>query len=75
MKNRGWIVFLSFVIAYVASRIIFAYAGFTYSLFSEPFDLAKLVVDFGVWGVLYALSYWALARVLGRKATRERAPD
>jgi hypothetical protein len=65
MKNRGWIAFLSFVIAYVASHIIFAAAGFTYNIFSDPFNLGKLVIDFGVWGVLYALSYFVLARVLG----------
>ena len=67
MKNRGWNAFLSFAIAYVASRIIFAAAGFTYNMFSDPFNLGKLIIDFGVWGVLYTLSYFVLARVLGRR--------
>ena len=67
MKNRGWVAFSAIVIAYVVSRILFAAAGFSYDIFSEPFDLGRLVVDLGVWGVLYVLSYWALARVLGRK--------
>lgn len=69
MKNRGSIVFLSFVVAYIVSRITFAATGFDYDLFSEPFDLGKLLVDFGVWGALYALSYSVLARVLGRESS------
>ena len=67
MKNRRWIAFLSLVVAYIASRVIFAAAGFTYNIFSDPFDLGKLVVDFGAWVVLYALSYLVFARVFGRK--------
>lgn len=67
MKYRGWISFLSLVIAYIGSRVIFAAAGFTYDIFSDPFAPGKLVVDFGVFAVLYALGYLALARVLGRR--------
>ncbi|MBE0564508.1 MAG: hypothetical protein IH621_01005 [Krumholzibacteria bacterium] len=69
MKTRGWIAFLSFVVAYIASRIGFAAAGFAYNVFSDPFDLGKLVVDFGVWIVLYALSHAVLVRVFGAESS------
>ena len=67
VENRGSIAFLSVVIAYVASRIVFAAAGFNYNIFSDPFDLGKLVVDVGVWVVLYALIYSLVSRALGRR--------
>jgi len=69
MKNRGWIAFLSWVVAYVVSRIIFALFDFSYNVFTEPFNIIKFVIDFGVWAAIYAISYFVLARVLGSKQT------
>lgn len=67
MKNRGWIAFSSVVITYIASRVMFAALDFSYNFMSDPFDLGKLIVDAGAWGVLYVLSYLALTRMLGHK--------
>ena len=65
--KRSLIAFLAFVIAYVASRVIFAAIGFTYNIFSEPFSVSKLILDFGVWGAVYILSYFVLSRALRSK--------
>ena len=45
--------FVSFLVAYIVSRLIFSAFDFQYSLFSEPFDIGKLVIDVGVFGVLF----------------------
>lgn len=48
------------VLAWVASRIIFALLGFRYSPFRDGFDLTKLAIDLGVWACCYVAATWAL---------------
>ena len=75
MKGRRWIAFSSVVIAYVVSRIAYAVTDFDYDVFSDPFDLGKLVVDVGVWVALYALGYSGLARIVGREEVQAKVPE
>ena len=54
---------LSVVIAYVGSRLAFAAFDFKYSLFLEPFDAGKLVIDLGVFAGFFLAGYWFLGRL------------
>ncbi|MGJ8678913.1 hypothetical protein [Paraglaciecola sp.] len=45
--------FIPFLIAYLGSKGIFYYFSFEYSLFSDPFDIQKLLIDFSVFIVLF----------------------
>ncbi len=49
-------IILAWLIAYVVSKAILAALGFRYALFSDPFDLAKLAIDLGVWTLVFALA-------------------
>jgi hypothetical protein len=51
---------LSVIVAYLGSRAIFAAFDFSYAVFREPFDVGKLIIDFGVFVVLFAGCYWLL---------------
>ncbi|WP_206482913.1 hypothetical protein [Thalassotalea sp. G2M2-11] len=43
-----------FLIAYLGSKGIFYYFSFEYALFSDAFDLQKLLIDLGVFvGLFY----------------------
>ena len=61
--------FFAFCIAFAASRMLFAAAGFHYDLLVEPFSPAKLAIDFGVWVAIYMLAL----RILTRAAASSRA--
>ena len=43
------------IVALVVSRLVFAYFHFHYSLFTDPFDIVKLTIDFGTWTVTYLI--------------------
>ena len=60
-------VFVAFLIAYFGARAIFAAFGFQYRVFHDAFDIGKLIIDFGVYAVLFAGSYWLIGRVKPRK--------
>jgi hypothetical protein len=62
MKSGGWIAPATFVIAWVVSRIAFAAAGFSYNVFSDPFNFGKLIIDLAVFGSLWGLGYYVLSR-------------
>jgi hypothetical protein len=47
----------AFIIAYIGSRAIFAAFDFQYAVFSEPLNVGKLIIDFGVFAVLLGESY------------------
>jgi|APMI01.1.fsa_nt_gi hypothetical protein len=47
-------------LAFIASRIIFAVVGFSYSPFGDPLSLPKLAIDFGVWAVCYIVASWVV---------------
>jgi uncharacterized membrane-anchored protein len=59
---------LAFCVAFGVSRTLFAAAGFHYDMFTEPFNIGKLAVDFGVWVMLYMVVF----RILTRAANRPR---
>jgi hypothetical protein len=52
----------AFIIAYIGSRAIFAAFDFQYAVFSEPLNVGKLIIDFGVFAVLLGGSYWLLGK-------------
>ena len=53
-STKGIINFLvPFLIAYLGSKGIFYYFSFEYSLFSDAFDIQKLLIDLGVFMVLF----------------------
>ena len=55
--------FLAIVLAYVASKAVFALAGFQYRLIGDPFHAGKLAIDFGVFVVLCFGFNWLLGRL------------
>ncbi len=71
MRNRNSIAVVALVIASFASRALFAAVGFSYNLFSDPFDPVKLIIDFGTLLALFALSLFVLVRALGSKNARD----
>ncbi len=46
---------IPFLVAYLGSKGIFYYFSFEYSLFSDAFDIQKLLIDLGVFVVLFYL--------------------
>ena len=45
--------FIPFLIAYLGSKLVFSFFDFKYAIFSEPFDVVKLLIDIGVFGILF----------------------
>ncbi|MCK9995430.1 MAG: hypothetical protein KAH56_04015 [Candidatus Krumholzibacteria bacterium] len=58
---------LAVIVAYIGSRAIFAAFDFNYAVFSEPFNVGKLIIDFGVFMALFGGCIW----LLGLKGTPE----
>ena len=56
---------LALIVAYIGSRAIFAAFDFNYAVFREPFNVGKLIIDFGVFVALFGGCYW----LLGLKGT------
>lgn len=44
---------IPFLIAYLGSKLIFSYFNFNYAVFSDPFDLIKLLIDISVFIALF----------------------
>lgn len=55
--------FLAIVLAYAASKAVFAMADFQYRLIGDPFHAGKLAIDFGVFVVLCIGFNWLLGRL------------
>jgi len=51
---------LSAIVAYIGSRAIFAASDFHYGVFSDPFNVGKLIIDLGVFLALFYGCYWLL---------------
>lgn len=49
-------LFVAFLIAFFGSKAIFHFMDFNYSLFKDPFDLGKLLIDIGVFFGLFFIS-------------------
>jgi hypothetical protein len=47
---------IPFLIAFFGSKGIFYLFSFNYSVFSDTFDIQKLLIDLGVFGVLFYIS-------------------
>lgn len=56
-------VVICIAFAEIGSRAVFAAFGFEYHLFTDPFDVTKLVIDLGVFIALFLLASWLLAFV------------
>ena len=65
-RQGPWVPFVAWVVAYIASRAIFAASGFRYQIFQEPFNLGKLIIDLGVWAVLFGAAWWIVTRLFYR---------
>ncbi len=46
---------IPFLVAYLGSKGIFYYFSFEYSVFSDAFDIQKLLIDLVVFAVLFYL--------------------
>ncbi len=79
MRGPRWLLFFSFLLAIFTRNLAFWPVGFEYAMFSDPFNLAKLAVDFGSLAVLL-YAYMALLGMLwkwrdGKEARRASSSD
>ena len=51
---------LAALVAYIGSRAIFAAFDFNYDVLSDPLNVGKLIIDIGVFVVLFQGCYWLL---------------
>lgn len=51
---------LSAIVAYIGSRALFAAFDFNYDVFSDPFNVGKLIIDIGVFLALFYGCLWLL---------------
>ena len=58
---------IPFLIAYLGSKGIFYYFSFEYSLFSDAFDIQKLLIDFSVFIVLFYVGTILVKYFIGSK--------
>ncbi len=58
---------IPFLVAYIGSKLIFSFFNFSYNFISAPFDLINLLIDTGVFVLL-----WVLADLAVKKFTVKR---
>jgi len=51
---------VALLITYVVARLIFRAIGFRYDVFSDAFDLGKLLLDLGLWVAVFTVTAWLL---------------
>lgn len=56
-------IFLALVLAYAASKVVFALFGFQYRPIGDPFHAGKLAIDFGVFVVFCYGFNWLLGKL------------
>ena len=56
MKQNLSLHIYAFLIAYVVSRIVFMLLDFDYNIFRGSFSFVKLLIDFGVFALIYIIS-------------------
>jgi hypothetical protein len=62
--KKPWSQFVvPFLVAYVGSKLIFHFVGFELNVLSNPTNLYKLLVDFGVFIGIFAVTYWAMSKI------------
>lgn len=62
-------LFVAFLIAFFGSKGIFHFMDFNYSLFKDPFDIGKLLIDIGVFFGLFFLGMMVYNLFSARKAS------
>jgi len=45
--------FISFIFAFIGSKLLFKYFDFNYDIFSDPLDPLKFIIDTGVFVVIF----------------------
>ncbi|HHF3077078.1 TPA: hypothetical protein ACPJ1A_004643 [Vibrio diabolicus] len=55
-----------FLFAYLGSRLIFSLFNFSYNIISDPFDLTSLLIDIGVFLMLWVLADLGFNKFAGR---------
>ncbi|RTR30152.1 hypothetical protein EKG39_16085 [Shewanella atlantica] len=58
---------IPFLVAYIGSKLIFSFFNFSYNFISDPFDLINLLIDTGMFVLL-----WVLADLAVKKFTVKR---
>lgn len=64
-----------FVVAFLATQLIFYFLGFSYSLFRDPFNIWLLIIDWGVFLSVLAGCYTVWQKLVSnysQTARRER---
>ena len=61
MKKFEFIMwFIPMLFALIGQKYIFYLFNFNYNVFNDNFDLAKLLIDFGVFIALFSCAYFAI---------------
>jgi len=69
--NKLWQgIIIPFIVAYAGSKLIFHFVGFQYDVFSDPINPYKLLIDFGVFVSIFAITSWAATRILRKYGNR-----
>jgi len=60
---------IPFFLAYLGKKLLYLAIGYDYNIFKDTFDLAKLVIDLGIFALL-----WFLGIVLYNKFVKKPKP-
>ncbi|MGE5401010.1 MAG: hypothetical protein ACM3S2_11450 [Ignavibacteriales bacterium] len=51
--TKNQVQLLTIVLTYLSVKVVFAFTGFSYSIFVESFSFSKFLIDLGVWTLFY----------------------
>ena len=57
-KSENW--FIPLVFASIGQKYLFNLFDFNYNVFKDSFDIAKMIIDLGVYTALFACAYFAI---------------
>lgn len=60
MKNNG---ISRLIVTIIIVKTIQSITGFSYHVFSESFDIIRLVMDIAIWAIVYFPVSWVFDRV------------
>jgi len=63
---------IPFLFAYLGSKGIFYYFSFEYDVFDDVFDIQKLLIDFGVFALLFYLGTILVKYLINTKSKPEQ---
>lgn len=67
-SNRSILIFvIPLLTAYFGSKVIFHLFSFEYFVFTDTFDVIKLLIDISVFGVLFYISSLGVGYVIRAK--------